>query len=252
MNSITRSAAPANHPDSPTSLPWAAEQTESAITPIAVVIAATTARRIVEGEHPPGTILTEKVIAEAEGASRTPVREAMLQLQRWGLVRLAPKKGAVVTAPTPKEKSELLQVRVMLEESAFREVVNGDANLTAELLQKLRIELDNQRSAADNGDPLAFAEADHRFHSHIIHAMGNRVVDDIFLNLAPQLARLTHEVMSNQPEKHFSVIEEHESLLVQLSNGSPESFAKQLRHHITASHDTQLTRAEKSRTSPRQ
>ena len=74
---------------SPT-LPWL-DTSENL--PIAAQIAARTARRITEGAIEPGELLREVDLAAEHGASRTPAREAMLQLETWGLVRLLPKIG---------------------------------------------------------------------------------------------------------------------------------------------------------------
>ena len=55
---------------------------------------------IVAGSVPAGTLLTEGVVAEEIGMSRTPVREAFLRLSTEGLLDLYPKRGAIVTAPS--------------------------------------------------------------------------------------------------------------------------------------------------------
>src|SRR3954453_23748890 len=73
---------------------------------------------IVGGILPGGSLITEGEIAERFEVSRTPVREAFLLMESQGLLRLFPKKGAVVTSHTPEETAHLLQVRVMLESRA--------------------------------------------------------------------------------------------------------------------------------------
>lgn len=90
--------------------------------PIATQIAAETARRIATGAIEPGALLREVDLAAEHGASRTPAREAMLQLEAWRLVRLLPKKGALVSTPTAREREELLSVRAMLEEHAVSRI----------------------------------------------------------------------------------------------------------------------------------
>ena len=57
-------------------------------------------RDILDGHHPGGTFVTEGELAVATGVSRTPVREALLRLETEGLVRLYPKKGALVVPVT--------------------------------------------------------------------------------------------------------------------------------------------------------
>ena len=80
-------------------LPW---QRTDDTAPIASRMAAWAAREIIERRFEPGELLTEADLAEAQKASRTPAREAMLQLERWRLVRLVPKKGAIVTTVTSR------------------------------------------------------------------------------------------------------------------------------------------------------
>ena len=63
--------------------------------------------RIVRGEIAAGEMLTEVQLSTEAGISRTPAREALLQLERWGLVRLLPKKGAAVQALTPQTVADL-------------------------------------------------------------------------------------------------------------------------------------------------
>ncbi|MEK8226850.1 GntR family transcriptional regulator [Oerskovia sp. M15] len=75
---------------------------------------------IITGEIAPGSLLTEGKVADELGISRTPVREAFLQLQTCRLLTLFPKRGAVVAPVTDKEVSDLLAVRIMLESAAVR------------------------------------------------------------------------------------------------------------------------------------
>jgi len=55
-----------------------------------------TKSRVLDGTFPGGSLITEGEISEAVGVSRTPVREAFLRLQAEGLLRLYPKRGALV------------------------------------------------------------------------------------------------------------------------------------------------------------
>src|ERR1700748_1508406 len=73
---------------------------------------------IAAGSAPAGTLLTEGLVAETIGVSRTPVREAVLRLSTEGLLELYPKRGAIVSAPSDSETDELLEVRAMFETSA--------------------------------------------------------------------------------------------------------------------------------------
>ncbi|RUQ45616.1 GntR family transcriptional regulator, partial [Micrococcus sp. HSID17228] len=78
--------------------------------------------RIVRGEIAAGEMLTEVQLSTEAGISRTPAREALLQLERWGLVRLLPKKGAAVQALTPQSVADLTALRGLLESTALATV----------------------------------------------------------------------------------------------------------------------------------
>src|SRR5699024_12284625 len=104
-------------------LPWALSDDSA---PIESRMAAWAAREIIERRFEPGELLTEAGRAEAQKTSRTPAREAMLQLERWRLVRLVPKKGAIVTTVTSRERRDLLAVRAMFEVDAVEALTAAD------------------------------------------------------------------------------------------------------------------------------
>ena len=84
--------------------------------------------QIVAGELPSGSKLRQVEIARRFGVSTTPVREALAALQREGLVRLHPQRGAVVFVPTVADLREHYEIRAALEALA--------ASCTAERFQE--------------------------------------------------------------------------------------------------------------------
>lgn len=197
-------------------------------------MAASTAREIIEGRHEPGELLIEADLAEAHNASRTPAREAMLQLERWRLVRLVPKKGALVTTVTAKERRDLLAVRSMFEIDAVQTLADGGdlTTLAADLLTLL----DQQKSALEAGDPLGFAGADYAFHARLIRSGGNAIVTEMLSTMGPRLARLTFQVAIEQPHTLETLLTEHESLTDRAEAGDPAGFARLVRDHIDGSY----------------
>ncbi len=73
-------------------------------------------------------LLTEGELADAVGVSRTPVREALLRLQADGLVRLLPKRGALVLPVTPDEVADVLETRRLVETFAVRKAITAPAS----------------------------------------------------------------------------------------------------------------------------
>jgi DNA-binding GntR family transcriptional regulator len=209
-------------------LPW-----QNVDGPIAERVAGRVAREIAEGDIEPGEVLTEVAIAARTGVSRTPVREAMLQLDRWGLVRLAPKKGAVVTSPTARDQAELLAVRAMLEKSAARSTAADDVS-RGTLGSALRGNLAEQRAAV--GEPRTFATLDFVFHSLVIGHDDNRVVAEISRTLGPRLYRLTRLAVSARSRDLAGLLDEHVALTDALDDGDPERYSRLVAQHIDQGH----------------
>src|SRR3982751_1113296 len=73
---------------------------------------------ILEGELKPGERLRAEALAQRFGTSRTPIREALLQLEAHGLVEVEPNRGAVVKTFAPAALRDLYEVRALLEPHA--------------------------------------------------------------------------------------------------------------------------------------
>jgi DNA-binding GntR family transcriptional regulator len=87
---------------------------------LAAAIAARLRQDILDGKHKGGEQLRQDALAEAHGVSRIPVREALLQLEAEGLVRIAPHRGAIVSEISPLEIADVFDLRVMLEARLLR------------------------------------------------------------------------------------------------------------------------------------
>jgi DNA-binding GntR family transcriptional regulator len=190
---------------------------------------------IISGELAASAFLTEGDIAVTLGLSRTPVREAFLALESAGLIRLFPKKGAVVTAVDDGETAELLQVRALLETKAVQ-VLGERPHQLESVDAELRLLIQAQADAASAGDLLAYARADHRFHSRIVDESGNRVIDDIYARLGPRLERLVHRVAVRDPDNIGRLIEEHRELADHLRAGDSAAYDTALRRHLESGH----------------
>lgn len=128
-------------------------------------------RAILSGRIAPGERLVEADLAEQMGVSRGPVREALEQLEREGLVETTPTGRTVVRGITEQDVLDLLTLRQMLESAALRaaaaRVSPEDVTLWRSLLAA--------RESARGDDPTArAAESDAQFHSHIFTVAGNR------------------------------------------------------------------------------
>lgn len=142
---------------------------------------------ILSRQYAPHDLLTEGELAEAVGVSRTPVREALLRLQADHLVRLLPKRGALVLPVTAEEIADVLETRRLIETYAVRKAVSASR---PGLVERLTVQLEGMRTAMTAGDTAAYAEADRDFHAEIVAATGNRIIDELYRSLRERQLRM--------------------------------------------------------------
>src|SRR5918999_2571009 len=84
-----------------------------------------TKSRVLDSTFAGGELITEGEVADALGMSRTPVREAFLRLEGEGLLRLYPKRGALVVPVSVGEVEAVMETRMLVERYALDKVLSG-------------------------------------------------------------------------------------------------------------------------------
>src|SRR5918997_5774074 len=125
--------------------------------------------RVLDSTFAGGDFITEGEVAEALGMSRTPVREAFLRLEGEGLLRLYPKRGALVVPVSAQEVEAVMETRALVERFAIGKAIARGADLTPAM--RAAIERQEERAAADDLD--GFVVADREFHTVLVAAAGN-------------------------------------------------------------------------------
>jgi DNA-binding GntR family transcriptional regulator len=133
---------------------------------------------LVAGQMRPGEIHSAPVLAARFGVSATPVREAMLDLVKEGLVETVPNKGFRVTELSDRQLDEITDIRLLLEVPT---TVRAAALLTESDLAGLRPMARLIVAAAEAKDLIAYVEYDRRFHLRLLAACGNEQLLDLAL-----------------------------------------------------------------------
>lgn len=120
---------------------------------------------------PMGAQLHIDELSQKLGTSRTPIREALLRLEKDGLVRAVPRVGYFVTLITRRDLKELFEIRQMLEEHA---VATAAPNLTASDLDHLEQVLADSASALQSADTNEFLRLEIEFHTYLMNCAPNR------------------------------------------------------------------------------
>jgi DNA-binding GntR family transcriptional regulator len=183
---------------------------------------------ILDATYSPGELITEGLVSEHVGVSRTPVREALLRLEGEGLVRLYPKKGALVVPVSAKEAEDVLEARALVEGYAAPRAWEGRTELAAELAPLVEA---MRRHRAD-GDRVAFNQADRSFHERIVAAAGNDVLARLYRSLRERQLCISGEVMRVSAERMDHALADHQRLVDLLHSGERDAFVELTDSHL--------------------
>ncbi|MEU1791793.1 GntR family transcriptional regulator [Streptomyces sparsogenes] len=184
---------------------------------------------VLDRRYEGGTLLTEGDLAEAVGVSRTPVREALLRLEVEGLLKLYPKKGALVLPVSAQEIADVVETRLLVERHAVAKVVPAGPRLIARLEELL----EEQKGHAAAGDLGAFAVADRCFHAEIVRAAGNRILAQLYDQLRDRQLRMGVATMHAEPGRIAKNIAEHTEILTALRSGDAAAADGFVERHIS-------------------
>ncbi len=208
--------------------------------------------RIMSGEIPIGAQLRQAELAAQLGISRTPIREALRQLQAGGLIEVLPRRGAVVRVPSPWEVREAYEVRAELEGLAAELAVR---RVTRTLLDELRatneVLREGERPPAPPrpGEPLSpTTVANDRFHALIHEIAGNDRLTRTIREINEAFPRnVSANVLQDDPRHQADNLAEHERIVAALEAEDPKLARREMRDHVLAAGE-QLARWYERRT----
>ncbi|MCK1388930.1 GntR family transcriptional regulator [Bradyrhizobium sp. 21] len=187
---------------------------------------------IIDGEFALGAAISEEMVANSFGVSRTPVREAMGQLQAQGLVVIRPQVGSFVFTPSAEDINALCTFRVALEpkaaELAFRHDRDGAIATMGEAIAAMEPAI----AARDN---IAYGRADAVFHEGLFAHCGNRYLAESYQLVSGRVAALRTNLTSPIDVRTRTSFDEHRKLLDLFARGEFADFEKLMTVHITNS-----------------
>jgi DNA-binding GntR family transcriptional regulator len=189
---------------------------------------------IISGELEPQARLSEHALAESFGVSRTPVREALKQLQVEGLVEVVPRVGTFVAQPSAREIAELFALKEVLEGLAARLVAQARP---ARVVERLVANVGESREAVRAQELERYAELVQEFHELIIEGADSGKLTAHYQTLMNQLAyqRLVITTLS-RPGRLERSVDEHGRILAAIEAGDGYAAELQMRDHVAASH----------------
>jgi len=200
-------------------------------------IAASIRERIMSGEIPIGAQLRQAELAKELGVSRTPVREALRQLQAGGLIAVVPNRGAVVRVPAPWEVREAYEVRAELEGLACVRAVDriheNDLDQLREFNRGMREAIAHSATEQPRGTPPPTVALNDAFHTFIHQVAGNERLARTIAEINETFPRnVSWLVLAGDPRRREENVREHERIVDALAQGNAELAREEMRRHV--------------------
>jgi len=192
---------------------------------------------IMAGEMEPGVIYSAPSLGERFGVSATPVREAMIDLVREGLVETVANKGFRVTDMTPRDFDEIIEIRLLLEPPVLRQVT---ALIPAQDFDQLEHLAQRIVDRAAEGDLVEFMAADSVFHLALVAYANNRRLEALIADLRAH-ARLYGLETLRRNGTLMNVARSHLTIVDALRSRDADGAERLLADHINDTR-TQMAR----------
>lgn len=190
---------------------------------------------IIDGEFGLGEMIPEESLASSFGVSRTPVREALNQLQLAGLVVIRPQRGSYVFEPSEADIAAICEFRCLLEPRAAELAYRNEREATAAALQAAINEMEEARSARD---AVRYGRADTRLHEAFFEHCGNPYMQAAYATAATKIAALRTHLSAPADVLHAAGFEQHSKLLALFRAGDFAAFEALMRAHVTGTRNS--------------
>jgi DNA-binding GntR family transcriptional regulator len=185
-------------------------------------------RAILEGKLAPGTVLRQEHLARQLHVSRTPLREALIALEREGFISIAPSGAASVVSLDARDALEILDLREMVDGLAAR--LLAQRGLSAELDRELTALAKTMRTIAAR-DQHRYLVANADFHVKIVEATGHARLQQ-FIPLVRMSAQVVYIRLQNQGRRLTHSAGEHTRVLDAIRAGDAEAAERLAREHV--------------------
>lgn len=186
---------------------------------------------ILSGVYKENEELREITIGEELGVSRTPVREALRQLELEGLVKIIPNKGAYVTGITPKDVRDIYKIRSMLEGLCARwatEHITEEQTIELEEIILLS-EFHQKKATGERAEQVSVLDG--RFHEVLYEASNSRILNHVLSDFHKYVkgARILSIGSMDRAEKS---IDEHRQILEAIKKKDKDLAEELANQHI--------------------
>ncbi|MFI6830705.1 GntR family transcriptional regulator [Kribbella sp. NPDC050241] len=193
---------------------------------------------IISGALAPGEHLPEGELAAVLEMSRGPIREALIELEREGLVVLRRHRGAQVIALTNEDIEEIYTLRLSLEQLAIARAL---PRLTDEHLATMDDVLEQMRALGPDYEPQTALDLDLAFHDVIYQAAAHSRLDRAWQQIRSQVAMFLHSRHVARRDFHEIAYAEHKAIRDIITGGDPTAATEVIDNHLTGAYHRLIT-----------
>ena len=202
---------------------------------LAAQIASRLRQAIIDGELALGSQIPEESLAQSFGVSRTPVREALGQLQLQGLVQVRPQVGSFVFYPSVDDITGLCQFRCVIEPKAAELAYHHDK---IGAVGAVETAIAAMEAALQQRDNVAYGRADTALHEAMFAHCGNVYLQESYKLAAGKIAALRTNLSSPIDVRNPDSFAEHRKFLKLFLKGDFAAFEALTIVHVKGSGDT--------------
>ncbi|MGG0717162.1 GntR family transcriptional regulator [Robertmurraya massiliosenegalensis] len=197
---------------------------------------------ILKGEFEDGERLVQEEWADKLGVSRMPIREALKQLEVEGLVRIEPRRGAIVTPISAEDIEEIYQLRALLEGEAVEKSL---PNLSKEHIEDLENIYEQMKNIEVNEQSVAeFMRLNENFHKILYEGCTWRRIHGLIETLWKGIPPYTPSLLTNHLDESHK---EHRLMLEYVKQNEAEKLKEVVQKHILRTRDNLLKYVVKSK-----
>lgn len=185
--------------------------------------------RLLNGDYPPGSFLSERRLAADLGMSKTPIKAALERLDAEGFISVSPQQGIVVRELAIREIIDLYEIRSALEAYILRTVAG---RLTPEQVAQLRSNLKAQAKLRGTGDVARGVTLDAEFHLLFAEFLGNGEILRVVGQLREKMQRVITQVFRLTPTRIDTSYDEHRAIADAVLAGSGSRAAELVVQHL--------------------
>jgi DNA-binding GntR family transcriptional regulator len=184
--------------------------------------------RIVDGRLRLGAALSENALAAELGLSKTPVREALLQLKLERLVEVLPQRGTYVFRLAADQVILISELREILEIAAVAAAIERNH---PELVKRMSVLFEGMKAAYDGGDNVDYRTLDGQYHQAIIDLCGNPYIGDAYSQIGFRIQALRSRLSIEATLNRLSM-KDHREMLKLIKAREVKPLQTLLRAHI--------------------